>query len=243
MRSETDEVMLAQEQGVIMKGVGVKKEVEGEFGFGGEREGTLILTDRRLIFVSTNEKEDDFRIGRGRGATRMSIVYSDVEDLDSIPADPGNLFVPISSISSVKGYKMEVARPGLEVKWWEGSEEKGRVFTERVTGHSRRRNINDWATVIERLKAGDQKLIQIPEAPTIETLEGKIMRILSDMQWKGALGIEDAVESSFNIQLDPDEVQAACDKLCSQGLLKQKTETGIVFYQKCSPLGNDNLSD
>ena len=112
-----------------------------------------------------------------------------------------------------------------------------------VTGRSRRKNLNDWARVIERLKTGNQKLIQVTKAPSVETPEGKIMRILSDMQWRGVLGIEEEVERIFNVQLDPDEVQAACDKLCNQGMLKQKPEAGDVFYRKGSPLGDDDLSD
>jgi len=236
----TDELMLAQEQGVIMRGAGAKKELEGDFGFGGELEGTLILTNRRLVFVITNEKEDDLPLGP---LGKMRVFYSDVEDLGSIPTDAGNLFVPIFSISSVSGHKMELTRPSLEVKWLDGSEEKGVVFIEIVTGRSRKRNLNDWAPVIERLKMSGQKLIPIPKAPDIETLEGKIMRILSDMQWKGILGIEEEVETSFKTQLDLDEVQAACDKLCSQGLLKQRSEAGDVFYRKRSPLGDDDLSD
>ena len=53
------EVMLAQEQGVRMRGVGERKEIEG--GFGGELEGTLVLTNHRLIFVCTNEQKDNVR--------------------------------------------------------------------------------------------------------------------------------------------------------------------------------------
>lgn len=237
---QNDEVMLAQEQGVIMKGVGLKKELEG--GFAEELGGTLVLTNRRLIFVSTNEKEDRLPV-LGLVPTKMNVLYSDVEELRSIPMTAGNLFVSISSISSVRGHKTELTRPSLEVKWREGSEENGRTFVEVVTGRSRRRNLNDWAPVIERLKTGDQKLTPVPKAPGVDTLEGKIMRILSDMQWRGVLGIEEEIEESFKTELDPDEVQAACDKLSSQGLLKRRPESGDVYYRKCSPLGDDDLSD
>jgi len=241
MRSETDEVMLAQEQGVIMKGIGLEKELEG--GFGEELGGTLVLTNRRLIFVSSNDKEDELPVPDILPGLKMDVLYSEVEELNSIPTDPGNLFISISSISSVHGYRMELTRPSLEVKWREGSEERGRVFVEAVTGRSRRRNLNDWAPVIERLKTGDQKLISVPKAPGVEALEGKIMGIMSDMQWKGVLGIEEEVEERFKTEVGPDEVQAACDKLCSQGLLVRKPEPGDVFYRKRSPLGDDDLSD
>jgi hypothetical protein len=240
MQTENGEVMLAQEQGTIMREAGFKKELEGSLG--GEVEGTLILTNRRLIFVTTNEKEYDLRTSPIRPIMKR-IFYSEVEDLDSIPTDPGNVFVPISSISSVTGHHAVPASPSLQVRWREGGEEKGRVFIEVVTGRSRRKNLNDWATVIDQLKKGTQKLIPLPKTPTADTLEGKIMRVQADMQWRGVLGLEEEVENNFNIKLEVDEVQASCDKLCGQGVLKQKLERGDQFYRKASPLGDNDLAD
>ncbi len=70
---------LAQEQGVVMRQAGTAKELEGQLG--GELEGTLLLTNRRLLFVCTNEKEDDLPTGIGK----MHMVYSDVGDLVIYP--------------------------------------------------------------------------------------------------------------------------------------------------------------
>ncbi len=58
MPSPGAEIMLSQEQAVIRRGPGVRKEVESAFGLGGETEGTLVLTDRRLVYVHSNEKEE-----------------------------------------------------------------------------------------------------------------------------------------------------------------------------------------
>jgi len=243
MHSDTGEVMLAQEQVVLMRGTGIKKELEGELGLTDEFEGTLVLTDRRLAFVSTNEKQDDLPLREGFAGRTIHVVYSDVEDLTSIPEDPGNVAVSLSSISKVSGHHTAGERASLEVLWREGSEETGRVFIEVMTGHSRRKNLNDWAPVIERLMAGNQKLLTLPKIPPPDALEGKIMRIQADMQWRGIFRVEEDVEESFSVKLDPDEVQAACDKLCDQGLLKRKEEAGDAFYRKCSPLGDDDLSD
>jgi len=241
MQRESGEVMLAQEQGVIMKGIGLEKELEG--GFGEELGGTLVLTNRRLIFVSSNDKEDELPVPDILPGLKTDVLYSDVEELDSIPTDSCNLFISIPSISSVHGHRMELTRPSLEVKWREGSEEKSKVFVETVTGRSRKKNLNDWASVIERLNAGLQKLTSVPKNPSVDTLEGKIMKIMNDMQWRGLLGIEEEVEETFKTQLDPDEIQTACDKLSSQGSLRRRPEPGDVFYRKCSPLGDDDLSD
>jgi hypothetical protein len=223
--------MLAQEQGVRMRKSGGREEIEG--GLGGELEGTLLLTNRQLLFVCTNEQQDKM------GPTRF--VYSDVEDLASIPRTDGNVFIPLSSITSVKGHLGRLERPSLEVKWREASE-VGRVFVERLTGSSRRRNLNDWAPIIERLKAGKQKIIQLPQVPSTDTIDGKIMRVLADMQRKGAFEIQEETETQFKTKLDPDDVQAACERLSAKGLLEKfPDKSGDVYYQKRSPLGDDAL--
>jgi hypothetical protein len=229
---QDEEVMLAQEQGVIMREAGEKKELEG--GLGGELEGTVVLTNRRLIFVCTDEKQDKLRI--------MRLVYSDVEDVKSVPSTGGNLFIELSSIGSVKGHTGHIERPSLEVRWREGGTERGRVFIERMSGRSRRKNLNDWAAVIERLKAGQQKLIQLPKSPGADSLDGKVMIVLGDMQKKGVFEVQDEVEEQFKLKLDPDDVQATCDKLAGSGLLQRTLDpSGDTYYQKLSPLGDDAL--
>ena len=228
---------MAQEQGVVMREAGRAKELEGRLG--GELEGTLLLTNRRLIFVCTHEKEDDLKT---MPFGKMPLVYSDVGDLASIPVRRDNLFVEISSISTVKGHTGHVTKPSLEVKWQEGAKQKGRVFIELLSGRSRRRNLNDWARVIERLKTGDQKIIQLPKPPATDTLDGKIYRVLADMQRKGVFEVEEEVEKQFSSKPDPDEVQAACDRLSNNGLLKKIPDpSGDTYYQKRSPLAEDEL--
>jgi len=238
LQDENDEVMLAQEHGVVMREAGRAKELEARLG--GELEGTLLLTNRRLIFVCTHEREDDLKT---MPFGKMPLVYSDVEDLASIPTGDDNLFIKLSSISSVKGHTGHVTKPSLGIKWQEGANEKGRVFIELLSGRSRRRNLNDWAKVIERLKTGDQKLIQLPKPPAADTLEGKIYRVLADMQKKGVFEVEEAVEKQFGLKLDPDEVQAACGRLSNIGLLKKMPDpSGDTYYQKRSALGEDELN-
>ena len=221
-----------------MRESGEKKELEG--GLGGELEGTLILTNHRLIFVYSDEREEDVKMTRRPTPFVMRLVYADVEDLASIPVTGGNLFIELSTIDSVKGHTGHFERPSLEVKWREDTHEKGRVFIERLAGRSRRRNLNDWAVVIERLKAGSQKLIQLPKPPEVESLDGKIMIILADMQKKGAFEIEQETENQFRVKLDSDDVQAACARLAEGGLLERIPDpSGDIYYKKRSPLGED----
>lgn len=242
MSGQSPEVVLAQEQGTTMRKAGAAKEVEAEFGLD-ETEGTLILTNKRLVFACTDEKEEDLPGENALNPTgKIRLVYSEVEDIDHVPTEPPNIFIQIPSISSIKGHAETIGRPSLEVGW---SDAKGRhvlVFTEEMAKR-RGKNLNDWAAIIENLKDGKQKLITIRPPPSVDTLEGKIARVLSDMQEKGVLEIEDLVETEFKTELGPDEVQAACDKLASQGFLKRYPDsTGDTFYRRASPLGEDDLS-
>ena len=240
--SEQPEVVLAQDQGIRSRGSGVRKGVEAEFGIH-QVEGTLVLTNKRLIFVCTGEREDDLMSESGLDPTgKVRLVFTDVEDVDQVPTGSPNIFIPFEAIRSVKGRGGGFERPTLEVRWDESGTERSTTFSEGMMGR-RGRKLEDWAPVIENLKAGRQKLIPIPEAPSKDTLQGKIVQVLSDMQEKGILEIEEAVETQFSLDLEPDEIQSACDTLSDQGLLKKYPDPGgDVFYRKASALGEDDLS-
>ena len=234
-----DEIILAEEEAVINRGVGFVQEVESGLDLGGETEGNLVLTNLRLVYVRGAEKEVDLPLGT---LSKKKLYVSDVDDLDSIRSDPSNITIHISAISSVKGHHRPGAAPKLEVHWNEGVQ-KSTEFVEQEIGTSRRRNLNDWAQVIERLRAGTQEITMLPPAPDRDTLEGRILLDLDDMQEKGLLTIEGDVEKKFEIDLDLDEVRAACDRLASQGLIRRTNpgEDG-PFYVKVSPLGGDDLN-
>lgn len=240
--SAPSEVILAQEQGATMRKGGRAKEIEAEFGIA-ETPGTLVLTNKRLIFACVDEKEDDlFSENPFNPSGVIRVIYSEVEDLGGVSREPPNVFVDIASTVTVKGKGGGIGRPSLEVEW---EDEKGRhslVFVEGVT-KTKGKSLKDWAPIIEQLKAGNLRLVALPQQPPLDTIEGKISRVLSDMQERGVLAIEDAVETEFKVDLDPDEVQAACETLASTGLLKRHADSGgEMFYRKASPLGEEDLS-
>lgn len=220
-----------------MREAGKEKALGAEFGFG-TKEGTLVLTNKRLIFVCTNEREEDVPDPMGLNPYgKTTLFYSEVEDLEEIPSGAPNVFVSLDAISKVTGHKGELTRPSLEVEWQDDSGRHASVFTETLTGR-KGRNLNDWAPVIANLKAGTQKLVSVPAPPPMDTLEGKVVEVLSDMQEKGTLTIEEAVETQYKLDLDPDDVQAACERLVTKGLLVRNPElTDDAFYRKVSPLG------
>lgn len=224
-----------------MRGLGAKKELEAEFGVG-EREGTLVLTTARLIFVCTDEKRNDIHVGYAPFSPTIHLLFSDVDDLDEIPQNQRNVSILISSITSAVGHSGEITRPKLEVRWTAETEEKGAEFTAVLTGR-RKKNLSDWAAIIQRQKKGNLSLVTVPKAPPIDTLEGKIVRVLSDMQEKGMFTIEEDVEAKFEVDLGSDEVQEACEKLAKDGALDRFPDSsGDVFYRRRSPLGDDDLS-
>ena len=238
--SQPEEVILAQEQ-AVSRGSG-EKEQEGGFG-AGLMEGTLILTTKRLVFVTLAEAEEDLSEPTASNPFgKLKLFYSDAEDLKSIPADPDNLIVPLTSVTSVKGHRGNGAKPKLEIKWLEGRRERSTEFSQRLTG-KRSRNLDDWARTLERLRKGKLSLISLPKAPGLDTLEGQVLRVLSDSQEKGILTIGHLVEDAFKIELDPAEVKVASEKLTSAGLVKRRRDSnGENFYHERSPLGDDDLS-
>jgi len=240
LQSQPQEVILAQEQAVD-RGSGAK-EPEGGFG-AGLMEGTLVLTNKRLVFVTTGEAEEDLSEPNAFNPFgKLKLFYSDAEDLKSIPADPDNLIVPLALVTSIKGHKGNGVKPKLEVKWLEGKRERTTEFSQRLSG-KRRKNLDDWARTIERLRKGKQPLVSLPKAPGLDTLEGQVLRVLSDSQEKGILTIGHLVEDAFKIELDPDQVKVASEKLTSAGLVRRRRDpSGENFYHKRSPLGDDDLS-
>ena len=128
--------------------------------------------------------------------SKKKLYVSDVDELDDIRRDASNITINISSITSVKGHHRPGIAPKLEVRWNDGVE-KSTEFVEQETGSSRHRNLNDWAPVIERLRAGKQKIAMLPPPPDRDSLEGRILIDLDDMQEKGLLTIEREVEKKF----------------------------------------------
>ncbi|MDG6921959.1 MAG: hypothetical protein JRN67_01545 [Nitrososphaerota archaeon] len=215
------EMVLAQEQGVLHKS-----------GLGKEIQGTLVLTNTMLIFVAANT---EIPSSPGLGTIQY---YADVNDLNSIGQNPPNMIIPLETILTTKGSKGIMTNPNLKIKLKAVSAERTEEFVQTIIG-GRKKNLNDWATVIENLKSG--KII--PKTPSWlpdkDSLEGRIVSVLRDLQEKGLFEIENEIESKYKIDLDPDEVEEACNKLTSKGILEKKNEE---FYRLQSPLGSDDLS-
>ncbi len=228
------EIILAQEQGVLCK--------RSAIGLSSDVQGTLILTNQRLVFASDGRTTQVST--RDEFGAFAPLSYTEVEDLGKIQTNERNVFVPLSSITDVSGHKGIVGRPNLKVTWKESNESTNSTeFTQTLTGRERKKNLNDWASVIQRLKSG--ALIPRPNAnlPDKNSLEGRILYVLGDMQTKGLLQIEEETEKQFETELESDDVERASEQLVSLGLVdKVPDPSGEEFYKKKSPLGEDDLS-
>jgi hypothetical protein len=215
-----NETILAEEQSVLNKG---EKEAEG----------TLLLTNQRLLFVAGQQEQ-----------MHTKLVFSDVRDVEQIPAHPLNLDIPLPSLISITGHKGSIGLPNLKVKWTTRSGEiKNTEFIQRIISNKRKRNLNDWAQVIDKLRSGTLQIHSIPPTPDVDTLEGKILNVLGDMQEKEQFEIENEIEKSFRIDVDPDQIEESCERLVSQGMADKVGDENVgVFYRKRSPLGEDDLS-
>ncbi|MDA4111516.1 MAG: hypothetical protein OK439_03195 [Thaumarchaeota archaeon] len=227
------EMILAQEQSVV------RKSDAGE-----KIQGTLVLTDKRLLFISADKEEElDMQFGDGLSRRSGILRFADVEDLNHIPNSPKNLSIPMNSIVFVSGSEGIIHPPSLKVNWNENGKGRHVEFSEEIIG-GRKKDLRDWAKVIDSLRSGKMQ-IHRPQnpIPSKDTLEGKILQILGDMQDKGVFTIEEEVETTFGIDLDPDQVESACQKLVSDGLVDVIPDpSGDKFFRKRSPLGEDDLS-
>jgi hypothetical protein len=234
--SQDNEIILAQEEDVLLK-----DNVPGKMK---DQAGTLVLTDRRLLFVEAN-KEEEVNVGASPVSGRyVTVRYSDVEDLNEVPVNPNNLTILLSSIETAKGSEGIFHPPELKVTWrGEAGQLENATFTEELI-NDRKKDLKDWAKVINGLKSGTI----VPNKPKgtmpdSDSLEGKILHILGDMQEKGPMEIEEETEGKFKIELDPDRVEAALKKLSLMGFLDETPDkSGETFYRKRSPLGEDDLS-
>lgn len=237
--ADSQEVVLAQEEAVIRRGTGARKEVEAAFGMGGETEGTLVLTNRRLVYVHGNESEVDLDVG---AFSKKRLFFPDVEDLRSAVMDSSSLDVPLQNITNVTGRKEPGVAPKLQVKFTDHGVARASEFVQQLTGRSRRKNLSDWAAVITKLKAGKVKVVPLPATPDPDSLQGRILAVLGDMQEKGLFSIETEVENRYKADLDPDQVEQACNSLADSGLIKNVSPPKEdPFYRKISPLGEDDL--
>ncbi|MGI0092427.1 MAG: hypothetical protein ACREBS_12035, partial [Nitrososphaerales archaeon] len=121
------EIILAQEQSVVHK-----------MGFLKESQGTLVLTNKRLIFVPANQ-EVDFRVTTVLSPGSVErFRFADVDDLKDIPKHPANLSIPLDEIELDKGEEHFFENPHLKIRWLEDGTERKAEFIADINSTGRK---------------------------------------------------------------------------------------------------------
>src|SRR5208283_3593871 len=109
-----------------------------------------------------------------------------------------NLSIELGSISKATGSKGRIVRhPTLILDFVTKTDMNSKqtrtvTFLQEMTG-KRKKNLNDWAEIISKVKSGEfadrikNEITKMKGQPSLETLEGKVLYILGDLQSKGVV--------------------------------------------------------
>jgi hypothetical protein len=191
-------------------------------------QGTLFLTDKRLVFTVAARDEAFF----SNNAFSLEAGSDNVsENSDK------SLSIPLTSIVSAKGRK-GMLRPSLEINWRD-NEQNEQIKTEftQKTGHtsnSANADISGWAEEIQRLSASEIEKAQDRNFLSLKndtnSIEWDIMDVLDDSEWKGLFQIEKELKDTKGIKIDFEQLEGNCRKLVSAKLAE--TDKIGEFYRK-----------
>ncbi len=187
-------------------------------------EGTLSLTDNRLIFDLGDEPIDS--------------KMDDAEEINESKneenkGDDYRLSIPLESIISVRG-KKGIVRPSLFVVWRKSPTDQ-KFFTEFIQKSKADRkedNINEWQFAIEEASESKNSTLQQRNLSQYNfynsSLEAKILAILDDSEWTGTFQIKSELEKRYDEDWGIEEIDSSCKKLIVQRLIEQE-ENGDFF--------------
>jgi hypothetical protein len=177
------------------------------------QEGTLLLTNRRLVFATGN-----------------SVQESDVK---KILQDRNVFAIPLDQIANVSGNR-GLLRPSLNVMWHDPPGDPSLTKTEFLQKYrpanidDLRNAINEWGPLIERAATSDIGEEVQSEKPKIEVpkidddqLKSRVLEELGDKQWKGFFQIERDLDEKYGTSTDPDALESCLTKLVKEKLLEQ----------------------
>ncbi len=173
-------------------------------------EGTLFLTNRRLVFVAGQEKPED-------------------EDIQKMLDRPDALSIPLDQVVTAAGNR-GILRQSLNVVWHNPADSPSTTKTEFLQ-KNRPRNlaeaqnaINEWVLQIEDAAVSEVKTEQeemVQSSPSWDQLDSKVLESLGDMKWKGFFQLERDLEETYGASLDPDDLEASCIRLAKEKLIQQ----------------------
>jgi len=219
------EVILAEEQGASRN-----------LGSLHKKSGTLILTNKRLVFMRGNKEiriEVVPEIWRDivpnifPSGLPAILGFAEVYDTAEIPSQMTFPDVSIdlaSIISATPERPVDVTSfrrsSRLVVSWNSSIETKIVEFEEHMSGRPRKINLNDWGDVIMKIKSGYfdnliRELINSRNSSQLEvnSIEANVYFLLGDLQSKSTVLLSKEMEERFATRIDFERIQQACDRL------------------------------
>ena len=191
------------------------------------REGLLILTNRRLVFVP------------GRSGVSNA-------EISQVLQSGENFAIPLEQIATVSGNR-GILRPSLNVVWHNSSGDSSTTKTDFLQNYrpknleEARNGINEWVPLIEKAATSDVSLEELPveETPLNSVdeaeLESRVLEELGDNQWKGFFQISKELGEKYNASVDPDALERICNQLVKEKVIEQDKHG--EFFRKIQPAG------
>lgn len=173
-------------------------------------EGTLFLTDRRLVFVAGQELDEG-------------------EDIQKMLDEADALSIPLDQVVTASGNR-GILRQSLNIVWHNPPDSPSTTKTEFLQ-KNRPRNvaeaknaISEWVPQIEETAVSEVKTEQeemVRSSPSWDQLDSKVLQALGDMKWKGFFQLERELEETYGASLDPDDLETSCKRLVKGKLIEQ----------------------
>jgi len=178
------------------------------------QEGILLLTTKRLAFISTNAiKEED--------------------KVQDFLQNPSSFSIPLDQIANASGNR-GILRPSLKVSWHPQPGDPAATKVEFVQKSAPRtlddvkNAVSEWVTTIDQAAKNEivpQEFQETagPTAPAVNEgeLRARVLEDLDDKQWKGFFQISRDLDDKYGMNVDPDALENLCSKLVKEKLIEQ----------------------
>lgn len=203
-------------------------------------EGKLTITEKDLVFAAERGTDDgriDDRIEIENEEPPDSEEKSDGEQTGDHEYD---LLIPLENVISASGRK-GFLRSSLLITWRDDKteqRERAEFVQKEKPEDPTMETINLWAPLIEEMHLSRISKIQnenlsLYNSTTNNSLEGRVLALLDDGQWKGLFQITQQLREAYSNEYkdgDAELVEAACKKLAAQKLIEH--EENSDFYRK-----------
>lgn len=173
------------------------------------KEGSLILTNKRLAFVTG----------------KVNLADKDI----SSTLQGGNVSeIPLDNVAAVTGNR-GILRPSLIVLWHNQPGDQNTTRTEFIQNYKPknleevRNGINEWAPLIEENAIPNEEGSNLESESKVseKELRGRVLDELGDMQWKGFFQISKELREKYDISVDPDSLENVCHELAKEKLIEE----------------------